>query len=245
MFKEAIVKELLVDPKKQSSYEFTNLTFSDLNHISSLNKLKAFSSLDKLTQTGFFQPVENSLSLFNFVPIYSIKFNIKEFDLDNLTLWYNYEEDNLNITGFGRADNDLNYNNFKLDEFIVKAKMRFITYDFTPENGWGFMNYLDLMTSQKLVWDEIMIKSIDNLISQGFKLNAILPLIIIGVAPEHLESSLGVPLPWVKKAHNYKPVPIFWLVDEYEPWAITKNSPPLAPRTDLLSPIIKNKGNTK
>lgn len=216
-------------------------TINDLDGISSSNKMKAFISLNKFKDAGLFQPAENDLNLFKYDAIYHIEFNFKKAESGSFIFQYDYEKDKLQIYGRSPYGNDFNFGSLALDEFITKTKSRFTHYDFTPENGWGFMHYLAFLSSSKHAWNETMIKSIDGLVSKGYMLNSILPLIEIGVASEDLESSLSMPLSWVEKLYNYTPIPFFVRVDES--WAITQKQKPTSPRKTGISLIFSKTSN--
>ena len=223
-----IIEKIVAGTKGQDYKSLIASTVNDLDGISSSNKMKAFISLNKFKDAGLFQPAENDLNFFKYDAIYHIEFNFKKAESGSFIFQYDYEKDKLQIYGRSPYGNDFNFGSLTLDEFITKTKSRFTHYDFTPENGWGFMHYLAFLSSPKYAWNETMIKSIDGLVSKGYMLNSILPLIEIGVASEDLESSLGMPLSWVQKAHNYNPPNIMVMVDEA--WVITKNQKPAAPR---------------
>ena len=87
-------------------------------------------------------------------------------------------------------------------KFINMAKNRFAQYSFTPENGWSYMYYLDLITDWHYVWSEEEIKLLSEYNDKDFSMNTAALLYDHGVAVKDMHHAIGMPASWVKQMYG-------------------------------------------
>lgn len=85
------------------------------------------------------------------------------------------------------------------DKFVKMTTDRFAGYDFTPENGWEFMFYVDFLTSWKRSWSDSEIRILDSLKSSGTSMNTLAVLINSGIPVNILSNFMGLPDSWISK----------------------------------------------
>jgi hypothetical protein len=89
-----------------------------------------------------------------------------------------------------------------LDDLEEKLLNRFNTYDFTPNNGWGFMYYLDFITGMTVEWSNEEIQLLDEYKTKGLLMAAAKTLINKGISVSAMEPAIGMPIAWVEKAYG-------------------------------------------
>ena len=79
---------------------------------------------------------------------------------------------------------------------------RFNNYELTLANGWGFMHYLDYVTSYMFSWSETTILALDELVSQGVNMNKIWRMLDYDVPLENMLDNASLPNSWLEKAYS-------------------------------------------
>lgn len=156
--------------------------------LAAMNKLKAFGFLDDPENRINFSAKQNGLLSRTIFSVEFTKSNLLSFCLS------------VSSTAHTVWANDLNNTtNIDMDRFFYEQVARFNKFDFTPENGWGFMYCLDFRTLREYNWTEQQIKDLDKLKSLGLPMNIVPFLLERDYSTDTMESFIGLPTSWIRK----------------------------------------------
>jgi hypothetical protein len=156
-----------------------------------MNKLKVFGFLDEPENRIHFSEQNEAARSRTSFSIEFTKNNLLTFCLMVSTAQQTFWANNIN-----------NSTNTKMDRFFYEQVVRFNKFNFIPENGWGFMYYLDFRTLREYNWTEKQIKDLDKLKTLGFPMNIIPFLLERDYSTETMESFIGLPTLWIRKIVN-------------------------------------------